>query len=56
MSGITSSTITSVVAVVVLMDVVLSLAVAVPKISDTDKALVRENLMEAIVQAPSIVR
>lgn len=34
----------------------LSLAVVVPKISDTDKATVRENLMEAIVQAPSIIR
>ncbi|KAG0567157.1 hypothetical protein KC19_7G115500 [Ceratodon purpureus] len=30
--------------------------VVVPKISDTDKATVRENLMEAIVQAPSIIR
>lgn len=34
----------------------LSLAVAVPKISDADKATVRENLMEAIVQAPYIIR
>ncbi|XP_024396720.1 importin beta-like SAD2 [Physcomitrium patens] len=30
--------------------------VAVPKISDTDKALVRENILEAIVQAPYIIR
>jgi hypothetical protein len=27
-----------------------------PKISDTDKVTVRENLMEAIVHAPPIIR
>lgn len=32
------------------------IAVEVPKISDIDKATVRENLMEAIVQAPYIIR